>query len=422
MISDNPKKILWINEKTDGGGAGKLYFSGKRILEDDGATVAPFFGCFNDGEVEREFVRFQPPSISDQDLLGFTGRLMYHQKVLRRLDYFIKYFNPDFIIVQNCQKFLPPYVISHISKLMIPMTLLINDYAPYCAKYYAWRNGAVCHSCIDRKFSRSIIKGCSNRSGLTGWLQTVSRSFSLNQIWRDNGYFGSGSYMTAGKNFERNLVNMGFDAKRIVTGIFPHFVPGVRNEKYFVDYKSFVFYGSQLQVKGQQLILDACRYLPRNVLVKMFVLKPCSSLESSILESNNRGGAQIELINNLSWHTGLKDHICRAAAVIIPSLWESPHELVLYESMALGKPVLVTDVSSNSEIVEYGVTGYVFSSGSAEGLARAMMLIYNSPDLTLKMGAAAAEYYEKYLHPRNWLGQFMEATRISRSWLQKSYI
>ncbi len=72
---------------------------------------------------------------------------------------------------------------------------------------------------------------------------------------------------------------------------------------------------------------------------------------------------------------------------VLTSLKEGCSNVVL-ESMAAGRPVVVTDVGGNRELVENGVTGYLVPAGDAAGIARHVLELLNDPDLRRRMGAA----------------------------------
>jgi glycosyltransferase involved in cell wall biosynthesis len=79
-----------------------------------------------------------------------------------------------------------------------------------------------------------------------------------------------------------------------------------------------------------------------------------------------------------------------ADVVVLPSLWEGFPNVVI-EAMACETPVVASDVSDNEVIIENGVTGYVFPSRSAEGLAKALDAVLRStPEERRAMGRRGA--------------------------------
>jgi len=62
--------------------------------------------------------------------------------------------------------------------------------------------------------------------------------------------------------------------------------------------------------------------------------------------------------------------------------------IALIEAQLAGVPVVATDVGSNSEVVESGVTG-VITSQSAQELAAAVSSLVQGPELRKSMGTAA---------------------------------
>jgi len=72
---------------------------------------------------------------------------------------------------------------------------------------------------------------------------------------------------------------------------------------------------------------------------------------------------------------------------VLTSLKEGCSNAIL-ESMAAGKPVVVTGVGGNPELVEDGVTGYVVPAGDSEAVARRVIDLLTDEDLRTTMGEA----------------------------------
>jgi glycosyltransferase involved in cell wall biosynthesis len=88
--------------------------------------------------------------------------------------------------------------------------------------------------------------------------------------------------------------------------------------------------------------------------------------------------------------TGARDDIgailSEVDVSVLTSLKEGCSNVVL-ESMAAARPVVVTDVGGNRELVEDGVTGYLVPVGDAAGIARRVLELLRNPDLRQSMGA-----------------------------------
>jgi glycosyltransferase involved in cell wall biosynthesis len=63
---------------------------------------------------------------------------------------------------------------------------------------------------------------------------------------------------------------------------------------------------------------------------------------------------------------------------VLPSRWEGL-PLALIEAMACQLPVIASDVSGNSEVIEHGKTGLLFPSGDIETLKNAIKEMYQNP-------------------------------------------
>lgn len=101
----------------------------------------------------------------------------------------------------------------------------------------------------------------------------------------------------------------------------------------------------------------------------------------------------------VGWQTpeGLRALWKRAAIAVVPSVWDEPFGIVAVEAMAMGKPVIVSDVGGLAGIVVDGETGFVVPPGDADALAARIAALLDDPALRARMGAAgrkrAAENY-----------------------------
>lgn len=78
---------------------------------------------------------------------------------------------------------------------------------------------------------------------------------------------------------------------------------------------------------------------------------------------------------------------------VLPSRWEGL-SCALLEAQAAGLPAVVSDIEGNVEIVVNGVNGIVVPVGDADALAAAILKLYRSADLRIRMGRAARKRVE----------------------------
>jgi glycogen synthase len=87
--------------------------------------------------------------------------------------------------------------------------------------------------------------------------------------------------------------------------------------------------------------------------------------------------------------------VAAADVVALPSRWES-FSLAALESMALGRPTVVSRVGGLTEFVEDGRNGLVVAPGDASALARALMRLLEDPGLRGRLGANASATAQEF--------------------------
>ncbi len=81
-----------------------------------------------------------------------------------------------------------------------------------------------------------------------------------------------------------------------------------------------------------------------------------------------------------------------ARALVFPSVWYEGQPLTVLESLALGTPVLVSDVCAGREAVRHGESGLWFRSNDPHALAEAMGHLANDAT-AMRMGRAAYDLF-----------------------------
>jgi glycosyltransferase involved in cell wall biosynthesis len=179
------------------------------------------------------------------------------------------------------------------------------------------------------------------------------------------------------------------------------------NSKYIVDLSKYknkyviLYSGTVSPERGLDTPIEAMKYLKNDSLEFLLIIlgdgKSVDILNNIIVKN--------ELVNDvelLEWcgHEKLPDYISRANLCIIPQPNNDfinttiPHKL--FEYMAIGKPVLVSDSVPLKRIVEESNSGLVFQSKNSQDFAEKVRELYKSGIDYGKNGRKAVE--QKY----NW--------------------
>lgn len=96
----------------------------------------------------------------------------------------------------------------------------------------------------------------------------------------------------------------------------------------------------------------------------------------------------------LGWRSAgeVRELLRSARALVFPSIWFEGQPLSIYEALALGTPVIVSDLCAGREAVAHGETGLWFKSADARALSDAMRRLCDD-ETARRMGAAAYERY-----------------------------
>jgi glycosyltransferase involved in cell wall biosynthesis len=91
----------------------------------------------------------------------------------------------------------------------------------------------------------------------------------------------------------------------------------------------------------------------------------------------------------------VEDMLLAADVFVLPS-FEEGLSIALLEAMAIGMPVIASDISGNRRVVQDDLNGLLVPSGNSATLAQAIERVFTAPDWAAELGAAARRHVEEH--------------------------
>ncbi len=162
--------------------------------------------------------------------------------------------------------------------------------------------------------------------------------------------------------------------------------------------------------KGHEVFLKALALLPKHFPWRAFIVggEVYSRSSSQYSEVELRAKvADLGLQPDVEFTGFLADpapFIQSLDIVVHASTEPEPFGLVIAESMAAARAV----VTSSESLITHGVNGFVFASGDAAALARALEELARDPALRVRLGTAARATAEQRFQPERMAREFIE--------------
>lgn len=327
-------------------GAGRYMFDLMRLQEGAGHTVAGF-AMEDPRNAPSVWSKYFVSSVDTSGVGGVKsslkqlGRALWSLEAKDRMEDMLEAFRPDIVHAHNIYTHLSPSVLAVCKKKNIPVVLTVHDYGLLSANYGLF--GADSPMSLDR---RSILDVARTRFIKGSFVATLGLEL-VNRVHRGLRLVDKSvnRYLTLSQFVKDTMVKFKFDEKKIAV-----VSPPVAFELYgrifiHVRENAVLFAGRLEKYKGIETYLEAAALRPKMT----FYVAGTGPLVKEV-ETFARTHANLVYLGFVE-SEALWQKMANVQAVIVPSIWYEPFGLAALEPLAIGTPVIASDIGGLSEFV-----------------------------------------------------------------------
>ena len=162
--------------------------------------------------------------------------------------------------------------------------------------------------------------------------------------------------------------------------------------------KNISIFGRIIPMKGHNSLIKSLNLLDIELDYKLFIYGNYESDNDyylslkKLIENLNLASK----INFLGFVSDVTKAVAKSDLIISASLEAESFGRTLIEGMAMGKPIIATDVGAHSEIIDDGINGFLVKAGDTKALSKKIKMILNDEELALRLGSNGKHKYDKY--------------------------
>lgn len=389
-------KILFINNYFYlFGGAEKVFFNTKELLEDHGHEVVDF-AMADKKNLPSSYSEYFIDNVDLTDrssaIKNFSrfSKTTYNKQAQERLSELIKAEKPDIAFVHNIGRRISNSIFDTLFELKVPTVHMLHDYKPICSINTFFREGQVCEQCLGHAFYRVCLNRCNSHSLSASMVDSLEKYSS----WRRHLYDKVDLFISPSAFLKKKMVEGGLDSKKIV--VLPHFIE-TKNIKPKFDVGDYIFCFSRLdRGKGIETLIDVVGEM-EDVSLKIAGDGPLRE----DLEKRASNYKNIEFLGKLEQKV-LNQAISDCFFVVVPSEWYEVFGMVSIEAMSQGKAVLASNMGGIPEVISDKETGLIFEAANKKDLRDKIIYMFANKNKVVEMGRKSAEKVKRESSPEDY--------------------
>jgi glycosyltransferase involved in cell wall biosynthesis len=301
-------------------------------------------------------------------------------------------YRPDIVHVMNAFPLLSPSIFYAAKQAGATVVHEVQNYRMFCANALMLRDGKHCDSCIGKRFAIPAIQHKCYRGSLLG-SATLAISSAMHRYW-ETWTKAVDLFICPSLIARQLLIQGGLPEDRIrVKPNALNFDPGPGNGAS----QACVFVGRLSPEKGLRTLFEAWQRDASLPKLKIVGDGPDSGLVQQVAAQDSR----IEWLGRQPLEK-LLDIVGEAQTLIMPSVWNETFGRTTIEAFAKGTPVIGSRIGGTAELIDEGVTGWLFQPGSATDLVDKLRVsLALSTEQRAQMREAARKSFLDYYQPIN---------------------
>jgi len=357
---------------------------------------------------------------SEIDNMGPPGKLalplraVWSRKDYRGVQNMANDEKPDIAHFHNIFPLLSPSVYRACKDTGMPVVQTLHNFRIVCPGTLHFRNGKICEDCAGMRFLPGIRHGCYRNSSLqTAGMAAVIYFHLMMRTWQD--YVDL--YITLSDFALNRYVRLGFPSSSfyVKTNFLQAPVNPVSGDEGYG-----IYIGRISEEKGISSLMEALKRCPE-IPFKIIGGGPLTTYLVAIQKKCRLHNVEYLGVRN---HDECMKYLLKARFLVLPSRSFEGAPMVILEAMSAGKPVIVSNIGVLPEMIQGGVSGFVFSPGADDELAEKMKRLHANPDQANNMGkksrTAFEEKYTKEVNYRMIMEAYQQAIRIHNEKIHKN--
>ncbi len=382
-------KVLLVNKfHWPKGGSEKYYFELGELLKQHGHEVAYFSmedeKNISTGDKEYFVPKFDLNNSSKLKALD----VIYNKKNQKIMEYALDDFKPDIVHLNNFQRQLSASIIKPCVDRNIPIVFTAHDVQAICPAITMMDNDKnPCELCIGGRYINCIKKSCNKGSKLKSILGALEGYYyRKNKIYTDKISY----IITPSEFYRKKFIEDGVNENKI-KAIHNSIIMGDYNVK--VEDEGYALYFGRLsKEKGILNLINAFKKCKKGTLYIAGEGPEKDRIENIIKE--NKLEKRVKLLGFLNKEE-MTEVTRKCKFVVVPSIWYENCPYSVLETLAIGKPVIGSNMGGIPELVSDNENGYIYDT--IEELTEKMNMLFSDEEIVKKFSKKSKELAkEKY--------------------------
>ncbi len=310
-----------------------------------------------------------------------TFSAVYSRSARRAMEARLDADRPDVVHAHNLYPHFSPSVLMAARKRGLPTVMTVHNHINTCPRSDHLRAGKICQKCVGGREYHCVLNNC--RGNMLESIAYAGRNAAVRRLrlLADN----VTTVIALNDFMGQRLLTAGFRPEQIA--VLPNMVELCEAPADAAHGEYVAFSGRISTEKGIDTLLAAAR-VASDVPVRLAGGGPLFEPYSQAAPPNVRMLGQLQADEMTGFYRG-------ARFLVLPTACFEGCPLVISEAMSHGLPVIASRIGGLPELVEDGVTGFLFEQGNAAELAAKIQRLWEEPALCRRMGLAGRAKAER---------------------------